>query len=220
MLAAAEDGQGMSPPNATGSRPDTRPPARHRSSRRLAGLQLADVLSRNWLVLLVRGLIAIAFGVLVLVISRVLLNVLILPFGTYVLADGILGAGIVLGERAGRGHWWVLLGWGLAGVIIGILTFFLPPGSARDFMIYIAIWAVVTGVLEIMTAVHLRKKLGAEWLLVLAGVISVAFGVSVMVLSGAGAFVLSRVIAAYAGTFGILLGVLALGARTVRLPSA
>jgi len=205
----------MNRPNATGSRPDARPPARHRSSRRVAGLQLADILSRNWLVLLVRGLIAIAFGVLVLVISRVLLNVLILPFGTYVLADGILGAGIVLGERAGRGHWWVLLGWGLAGVIIGILTFFLPPGSARDFMIYIAIWAIVTGVLEIMTAVHLRRKLGAEWLLVLTGVISVAFGISVIVLSGAGTFVLSRVIAAYAGTFGILLGVLAFRARTV-----
>ena len=210
----------MSPSDDAVQRTEMPRTTRHRPSRRLAGLQLADILSRNWLVLLLRGLIAIAFAVIVLAVSRTLLSVLILPFGTYALADGVLGAGIVLGERTGRGYWWVLLCWGLTGVVAGILTFFLPPGSALAFMCYIGIWAIVTGVLEVMTATSLRRNMGAEWLLVLAGIISVVFGTAIIVLSGAGAFALSRMIAAFSCVFGLLLGSLAFRARTPRSPSA
>lgn len=181
---------------------------------------MADILCRNWGVLLLRGLIAIAFGFLVLMLFRTLLVVLVLPFGTYVLVDGILAAGIAIGERAMRGHWWVLLCWGLAGVGVGILTFFAPPCSASHFMSYIAIWAFTTGVLEVVTAISLQGKLGSERLLVLVGIMSVLFGVSIIALSGTGAFVLSRIIAAYAVIFGVLLGVLGLRARTAPMPSA
>ena len=193
---------------------------RHSSSGSLSGLQLADILVRNWLVLLLRGFFAIAFGVIALLLSPTLLRVLVLPFGTYVLADGVLGVGIAIGEPAGRGHWWVLLLWGLSGIGVGILTYFASPGSALEFMCYIAIWAITTGVLEVMTALRLRRRLGAEWLLVLVGFMSVVFGASVIVLSGASALVLSRLIAAYAVIFGVLLGILAFRARMAPVPSA
>ena len=185
-----------------------------------SGLELAYILSRNWLVLLLRGLIAIIFGVLALLLTKSWLSVLIVPFAAYALVDGMLGVGIAIGEPMGLWHWWVLFFWGLVGVVVGIMTYFGPPRSALEFMCYIAIWAVATGVLEVMTAIRLRKKLGAEWLLVLAGLMSVVFGASIIALSGAGPFVLSRLIAAYAIIFGILFGVLGLRARTAPMPSA
>jgi len=193
---------------------------RSSSRRGLSGLQLADILSRNWVVLLLRGILAIIFGVLALLLTKNWISVLIWPFGAYAFVDGILGVGIALGEPAGRGHWWELFFWGLSGVAVGILTFFERPRSALEVMFYIAIWAVATGVLEVMTAIRLRKKLGAEWLLVLAGLVSVVFGASIIALSGAGPFVLSRLIAAYAIIFGVLLGILGLRARTAPMPSA
>lgn len=169
--------------------------------------------------LLLRGLIAAAFGVLSLLLFRTYVSVLILPFGTYALTDGILAVGIAIGERAMRRHWWVLLSWGTAGVGVGILTFFVPPTSALHFMCYVAIWAATTGVVEVVTAILLRGKLGSEWLLVLVGLMSVVFGVSVVALSGAGPLVLSRLIAAYAVIFGVLLGVFGLRVRTAPMPA-
>lgn len=190
------------------------------SGRSRSGLELAYILSRNWLVLLLRGLIAIIFGVLALLLTQNRLSVLVLPFAVYALADGMLGVGIAIGEPMGLWHWWVLFFWGLVGVVVGILTYFVPARTLLEFMCYIAIWATTTGVLEVMTAIRLRKKLGAEWLLVLAGLMSVAFGASIIALSGAGPFVLSRLIAAYAIIFGVLLGILGLRVRTAPMPSA
>jgi len=190
------------------------------SGRSISGRQLADILSRNWLALLLRGLIAIIFGVLALLLTKNWISVLIVPFAIYALADGMLGVGMAIGEPAGLWHWWVLFFWGLSGVVVGILTYFVRPRSALEFMWYIAVWAVVTGVLEVMTAIRLRRKLGAEWLLVLVGLMSAVFGVSIIALSGAGALILSRLIAAYAVSFGILFGVLGLRARIAPMPSA
>jgi len=186
------------------------------------GLQLADILSRNWLVLLVRGLLAIIFGFLALLLTKNRISVLITPFAAYAFVDGVLALGIALGEPAGRGSLWLLLLWGCSGVGAGILTYFVqPPRSRLEFMCYIAIWAVTTGVFEVLIAVRLHRKLGAEWLLILAGLMSVVFGASIVALSKAhGAFVLSRLIAAYAFAFGVLIGIIGLRARTAPLPSA
>lgn len=189
------------------------------SGRSLSGRQLADILSRNWLALLLRGFIAVVFSGLVLLLTRNRLSVLIAPFAAYVLADGVLGVGIALGEPAGRWHWWVLFFWGLSGVVVGILTYFAPPRTALEFMCCVAIWAIATGILEVMTAIRLRRNLGAERLLVLGGLMSGVFGVSLIVLSGAGPLVLSRLMAAYAVIFGVLLGVFGLRARTAQMPA-
>jgi uncharacterized membrane protein HdeD (DUF308 family) len=184
-----------------------------------SGLELAYILSRSWLVLMLRGLIAIILGVLSFrLTTNSGVKPLIVPFAVYALADGLLGVGIVIGESARRGSWLALFFWGLSGVVMGILSYFAPPRTRPEFMWYIAIWAFATGVLEVMTAIRLRRKLGAEWLLGLAGLLSVIFGVSIIALSGTGAFVLSRIIAAYAVTFGVLLGVLGLWAHTAPMP--
>lgn len=215
---------------AASPQPAGQPVPRHGHSKRLAAVLLADILRRNWLALLLRAFLAVAFGVLVLVLFKGYLQDLISPFGVYAFADGVLGLAIALGENKGLGRWRVLFLQGLAGIGVGILTFLYEPGNLLHFMLYIGLWAAATGVLHVMTAVFLRGKLRGGWLLVVLGIISVAFGIAVVAVSGAYAMgllgavdvsrvvvPLSRVIAVYCFVFAVLLGILAFLARATRL---
>ena len=175
---------------------------------------LATILFRNWWVLLLRGLIAIAFGLLVWFQPGISLAALVLLFGAYVMADGILGVWTAIAGRAEHEHWWLLLLEGLLGIGVGILTFFAPGITALALLFYIAIWAVATGVLEIAAAIRLRKEIGGEWLLILSGLASVVFGALLVVSPAAGALAVLWLIAAYAIVFGVLLVILAFKARS------
>lgn len=176
--------------------------------------RLATILSRNWWVLLVRGLVAIAFGVLVWYQPGISLAALVLLFGAYALADGALGVWTAIAERKEREHWVLLLLGGLLGIGVGILTFSVPGLTALALVFYIAIWAVGTGVLEIVAAIRLRKEIEGEWLLILSGLVSVVFGVILMAQPGVGALAVLWLIATYAIIFGILLVILAFRARS------
>lgn len=176
--------------------------------------RLANVFARNWWVVLLRGLVAIAFGIMVWVLPGVSLAALILLFGAYALADGILGVWTAVSGRREHPDWWVLLLWGLLGIGAGILTFFAPGLTALALLFYIAVWAVATGVLQIVAAVRLRKEIQGEWLLVLGGLISVLFGVLLMVHPLAGALAVLWLIAAYAIVFGVLTVILSFRVRS------
>jgi len=176
---------------------------------------LALTLSRNWWVLLLRGAVAILFGILTFLQPGISLASLVLLFGAYALADGILGAWTAVSHRKDRENWWVLLLEGLVGIGVGVLTLFNPGVTALALLFYIAIWAIATGVLEIVTAVRLRKEIEGEWMLVLAGLASVAFGVLLMARPGSGALAVLWLIASYAIVFGVLLVVLAFRVKGV-----
>lgn len=176
--------------------------------------QLASILSRNWWVLLLRGIAAIAFGVLAWVQPAISLAALILLFGAYTLADGVLGTWTAIAGRKEKEDWWVLLLWGLLGVGVGIMTFLAPGLTALVLLFYIAVWAIATGVVQIVAAIRLRKQIEGEWLLVLGGLVSVVFGMLLMVQPGAGAISLVWLIATYALVFGVLLVLLAFRVRS------
>lgn len=176
--------------------------------------RISGLLSRNWWVLLLRGLVAIAFGVLTYVQPGLSIASLVLLFGAYSMADGVLGVYSVIAGRKEREHWWVLLLEGLVGIGIGILTFFAPGVTTFALLFYIAVWAVTTGVLEIVAAVRLRREIEGEWLLVLGGLASVVFGVLLLANPGAGAVAVVWLIAAYAIAFGVVLCLLAFKARS------
>ena len=166
---------------------------------------LADTLSRSWWMLLLRGLVAIAFGVLTFARPGITLASLVLVFGAFALADGVLGVWTALTHRHdGENRWLLLLG-GLAGIGVGVLTLFEPGITAVALLFYIAIWAITTGVLEIVAAIRLRHEMQGEWMLVLAGLCSVAFGVLLMARPGDGALAVLWLIGSYALLFGILL---------------
>ncbi len=178
------------------------------------GKELSNIFSRNWWKLLLRGLAAITFGVLSWVLPGVSLEVLVLLFGAFVFVDGIFGTWMAIEGRKGYDDWWVLLLWGLVGIGMGTLTFLAPGVTAVALLFFVVVWAISTGVLEIVVAIRLRKEIKDEWLLILGGLLSVVFGVLLMAHPGAGALALMWLIGTFAVAFGFVLVSLAFKVRS------
>ena len=177
-----------------------------------AGGVLLHALARNWWLILLRGVCAIIFGVLTFIWPGVTLLTLVLLYGAYALIDGAIAiwAAIVGGEPAPR--WWLLIV-GLLGIAAGLVTLLMPGVTALVLLIFIAFWAILTGVMQIVGAIRLRKEIDNEWMLAASGVLSVLFGVILIVQPGVGALGLLFVIGAYAVIYGVILIGLALRLR-------
>jgi uncharacterized membrane protein HdeD (DUF308 family) len=180
------------------------------------------ILVGNWWALALRGLLGVALGVLTLTMPAATFRALLLVFGGYALVDGVLG--VITAVRGARGDrsWWALLVSGLAGVVIGLGTVGLPARAALVLLYVIAVWAVLTGGLEIAAAVRLREQIRDEWLLALSGGLTIAFGVLVMIAPAAGALAVILLIGAYALLSGLARLALSLRLRAAgrRPPSA
>jgi len=173
----------------------------------------ASILSRNWWLLVLRGIAALVFGILTFLMPRISIASLVLLFGAYSMADGILCLWTALAGPREHESWWLLLLGGFVGIGIGILTFIAPGLTALALLIYIAAWAIATGVLQIVAAIRLRLEVPGEWALILAGLASIVFGVIIMARPAAGALAVVWLIGSYACVFGVLLLVLAFKAR-------
>jgi len=174
---------------------------------------LANILSRYWWMTLLRGIVAILFGFFVIAQPGISLMTLTMLFGAFVLLDGIGSLTSAFGGRTEHESWWIMLLWGLCGIAVGVMTFFSPGVTAFALLFYIAAWAIVTGVIELVAAFRLRQEIEGEFWLGLLGVLSIAFGVFMMVRPGAGILSLLWLIAAYAIAFGITLIALAFRMR-------
>ena len=175
--------------------------------------RLSTVLTRGWRRLLLRGVAAIAFGIVTWMWPGLSLATLMVAFALYAIADGVLGVWTAISGRKDHAYWGVLLAAGLLGICAGVLTLAAPRLVAVFLLLYIAVWAIAKGGLEIVTAIRLRKEIQGEWLLLLAGAASVLFGAFLLVRPAGGALVLLWLIGAYAVTMGVLLVLLALKAR-------
>ena len=175
-----------------------------------------DTLSRNWWAALLRGLAAILFGVLTFLSPAISLTALVLVFGVYAIADGILAVVTALRRRRGREQWGTLLLEGGIGILAGIGTLIMPGITALALLYVIAAWAIVTGALEIAAAIKLRKAISGELLLALSGILSVGFGVLLVAFPGPGALTVVLWIGAYALVFGALHVALAFRLRALR----
>lgn len=165
----------------------------------------SSILSRYWWMMLLRGVISIAFGVLIFTQPGISLKALTLLFGAFALADGITSIISALGGMKQNENWWILLLVGLCGIGIGVLTFVSPAMTAVVLLFYIAAWAIASGLLEIVAAIRLRKEIEGEWWLALGGLLSVAFGIFLMARPGAGVLALLWMIGAFAIAFGVVL---------------
>lgn len=172
---------------------------------------MLDVLARNWWAVVLRGVFAVIFGLLALIWPGATLFVLIMLFGAYALVDGVFA--LIAAFRVAGGDRWPLLLEGVVGILIGLLTFFWPGVTALVLLSFIAAWAIITGIFEIVAAIRLRREIEGEWALGLAGVASLIFGVLLILFPGAGALSLIWLIGAYAIVFGILLILLGLRLR-------
>jgi uncharacterized membrane protein HdeD (DUF308 family) len=178
---------------------------------------MLETLTRYWWAVALRGAVALLFGLLALIWPGITVIVLVALFGAYALVDGAFALGTaIFGRRDGAGGRGWLVVEGIAGIAVGILTFAWPGVTALVLLWLIAAWALVTGVLEIVAAVRLRREIQGEWVLALSGVLSVLFGIVLIVWPAAGALAVVFLIAIYAIVFGVVLLALALRLRRLR----
>jgi uncharacterized membrane protein HdeD (DUF308 family) len=171
------------------------------------------LLARNWWAFAIRGLIAIIFGVIAIFFPATAFLSLVLVFGIFVLVDGIFSIVAVFVSGAHSESWWWLVIEGAFGILIGILTLIQPAAMAFAWIFVIAAWALVTGILEIFTAIRLRKTIANEGWMIVSGVLSVLFGILVTISPQSGAFAIGLIIGIYALMFGITLLMIAFRLR-------
>jgi uncharacterized membrane protein HdeD (DUF308 family) len=169
-------------------------------------------LADNWGLLLLRGVLSILFGLVALFLPGPTLVALVLLFGAYALLDGILALIVAISGRGERGFGSLLFE-GIFGIGAGLVTFFYPGITALALLAVIATWAIVTGVMAIISAIALRKEMTGEWALAASGVLSVIFGVLLIIWAPAGLLALVWLIGIYAMAAGIAIIPLALRLR-------
>jgi uncharacterized membrane protein HdeD (DUF308 family) len=170
-------------------------------------------LSSNWWALALRGAVAILLGLLAFTMPGITIAALVTLFGLYAFVDGVLA--IMAAIRGVREHdrWgWMLLE-GIVGIFVGVVAFFVPAGAAIALVWLVAVWAIVHGALEIGAAYRLRRIIADEWMLLLAGFLSVALGFLIAMRPGLGLALLVTWIGVYAMISGITLLVLAFRVR-------
>lgn len=167
--------------------------------------RLVSAMTGRWWSFLVRGVVAILFGVLALAMPGPSLLALVLAWGAYVIIDGVFALMLALQRgRAGERWGWFLVE-GVVGIATGVLTLAWPAITGLVLLIVIAVRAAVAGVAEVMAAIRLRKVIQHEWLLAASGVLSVAFGLLLLVYPATGALAVAWLIGIYAIAFGALL---------------
>jgi uncharacterized membrane protein HdeD (DUF308 family) len=180
-----------------------------------------EPLTRSWWLLLLRGVAGIVFGISAFIWPGLTVLALTLLYGAYALADGVTALGAAFtggGDKDAKGAiptWWLAL-IGLLGIAAGAVAFLWPGLTAFALIIMIGAWAVTIGVLEIIGALWLRKEIEDEWLLIVAGLVSVLFGLALLLRPGAGALALAWAIGAFALLSGVLHLAFALRLKRVR----
>jgi uncharacterized membrane protein HdeD (DUF308 family) len=171
-------------------------------------------LEDNWGWIVLRGVAGVGFAVLAVAWPGITLAALVIVYGAYALADGVLALVAAWQVRdAGRPFGWLIVV-GLLGIAAGVVTFLWPGITAMALLMLIAAWAFMMGIFQIAAAIRLRKEIEGEWMLLLSGVLSVAFGVLMVIYPGAGALAMLSLIAGYALVFGVLLIVLGFRLRS------
>ena len=167
------------------------------------------VLARNWWAVGLRGVFTILFGLGAFLLPGITFAVLVLLFGGYALVDGVLA--VVASVRAAERHerWWPVLLEGVAGILAGLLTFLWPGLTALLLLYLVAGWAIVTGILKIVAAIHLRRAIKGELILALNGIVSLLVGLFLVALPGPGILAAIWWIGGYAVFRGIMLIALA-----------
>jgi uncharacterized membrane protein HdeD (DUF308 family) len=179
---------------------------------------LLERIGRNWWLLVLRGVVAILFGLVAWVWPGLTLTALVLLWGFYALADGVLA---LVGAFSGTSDtpWWVLALIGIVSIGAAVVAFVFPGLTAVGLLYVIAFWSLITGVSAIVAAIELRREIDGEFWLGLAGAFSILFGAILIARPGIGALAMMWMIGTYAVVFGVML--IALGFRVRRtVPTA
>lgn len=175
-----------------------------------------ELLGRAWWMLALRGAAGIVFGLLALFWPGLTLLLLVAMFAAYALIAGVVAVSAAIRHRSIRSDWWIPLLLGLCTIAAGVIAVAAPGITALALIAVMGVNAIVTGVLDLIAAVRLKRSGHTEWLLFFIGILSVLFGIFVLIVPGAGALALVWMIGTYAIATGALLLVLGLVARNWR----
>jgi uncharacterized membrane protein HdeD (DUF308 family) len=160
--------------------------------------------------ILLRGIIAVIFGTIALFAPTLGFEIIILYFGAFALIDGIVA--FIVGVSAKSS---ILILEGVVGILVGLYVFFFTAQAAAIFLLLISIWAIASGILEIIAGIELRKHIKNEIWLMFVGIISILFGVFVFINPIVAALAITFVIGIYAIIFGLFLIALAQRVKTL-----
>ena len=169
--------------------------------------------AENWRAVALRGLVALLFGLVILFWPGLVLAVLSLFFGIYALVDGGISLVPALRSSDRGARKWLPLAEGSVGVIAGLVALLWPGMTASGLLYVIVGWAVVTGILKILTAIMLRSEVENGRLLAGGGALSVLFGVILAALVGSDLPSLAPFIGVFAIVVGLALIVFAFRIR-------
>jgi uncharacterized membrane protein HdeD (DUF308 family) len=174
---------------------------------------MSTALSRDSWLFMLRGILAIALGVLAFAYPAPTLAALIVVFALYAIFDGVLAiaGGFSL---PGGPSWWLIAG-GVAAIAVGIFTFFQPGTTAVALVLLVGIFAIVTGVAELVGAATLGNLVAHRWLLALSGVVAVAFGLLLIMSPGDGVLSVLWLIGFYAIFAGVMNIAMGFGLRDI-----
>jgi uncharacterized membrane protein HdeD (DUF308 family) len=165
---------------------------------------MLHTITKNWWILLVRGICAIIFGLVASVWPGITLWALMIMFGIYVLCDAVIALFVGFSGKPDGHVWWPMILVGALGVIAGIAAMAWPGMTAMVLLVVIAAWAITHGLMEIMAAIALRKVIDDEWVLVLQGVLWILCGILMLVRPGAAALGFVLLIGIFAVAAGIM----------------
>jgi uncharacterized membrane protein HdeD (DUF308 family) len=128
-----------------------------------------------WWLLILRGVVALLFGIMALISVEFTLLFLVYLFGAYVLLDGIMAIIASLQERRSSSAWLVVFLIGIVGIVVGVLSFIHPGNVALVIFYLVAFWLIIAGFFGVISA--LLRARGPEWLSIIGGILSIIIGV-------------------------------------------
>ena len=153
--------------------------------------------------LIIRGIAAVLFGILVVAWPGVSLLALVILFGIYAIFDGVTNI-VHYVRRKGRRSVWQIVG-GVISVLAGLAAFLWPGVTALSLALVIGVWAVILGASQIALAFEVKKTDEKWWLWLITGMVTTIFGLFLVILPGPGILGLLGLLASFAILFGILL---------------
>ena len=164
---------------------------------------MIEAISSKWWLFLLRGIAAVLVAIVAFVQPGAALIAMVLVLGFYSFVAGALAIAAAI-TGVGGDRWWALLLEGVVGVVISLLIWSWPIASALGFVYFVASWLILTGVLQIAAGVRLRDFIDNEWIYILSGIISVAFGVWVFRSPSQGAVATAFLFGWYFMLFGLM----------------
>lgn len=163
-----------------------------------------QLMARKWWAVALRGLISVIFGIIAFAWPQLTAALMVMFFGVYVFIDGLFALIASFSMHGGLGRWWLMLIEGILGIVLGLIFLFNPAFTAAFLLILIAIWAIVTGIIEIVLAITYAKIVPDNWLMILTGILSLIFGFLLMRNPAAGILAVIWIIGMYAILFGVM----------------